>query len=72
MLTCCPSPLWPLTVAVTTTRVSEATKFLMHRCRWPAGSAGRSNLRAEPTTLKSETASTRSEGMLFDGCMFGE
>lgn len=28
-----------------------------------------SNLRAEPTTLKSETASTSSEGML-DGCMF--
>jgi len=44
MLTDMPSPTAPLTVAVTTTRVSLATKFRMHRS-WPCV-APRSNLRA--------------------------
>ena len=49
MLTCCPSPLLPDTVAVTTTSVSLLTKFLIHRsflAECP-GCATRSNLRAD-------------------------
>lgn len=49
MLTICPSPFCPLTIAVTSTRVSLATKFRMHRSyllEWPV-CAWRSNLRAE-------------------------
>lgn len=43
--TFCPSPLFPPTVAVTTTRVSLLTKFRMHRS-CGLDSATRSNLRA--------------------------
>jgi len=47
MLTRWPSPLFPLTVAVTTTRVSAPTKFLMQRgVTCPRGWANNSNLRA--------------------------
>lgn len=49
MLTICPSPFCPLTIAVTSTRVSLATKFRIHRSyllEWPV-CAWRSNLRAE-------------------------
>ena len=48
MLTICPSPLDPSTIAVTSTKVSLATKFRMHRsylAPWPV-CAERSNLRA--------------------------
>lgn len=58
MLTICPSPFCPLTIAVTSTRVSLATKFRMHRSyllEWPV-CACRSNLRAEE---KGRAARTR-------------
>ncbi len=49
MLTCCPSPFEPPTVTVTTTSVSLATKFRIHRSDflcWPDGCAVKSNLSA--------------------------
>lgn len=58
ILTRMPSPLLPLTIAVTTTRVSLATKFRMHRsflvsCDWEV--AWRSNLRALAQATRSIT-----------------
>lgn len=48
MLTTCPSPLFPLIVAVTKTRVPSFTKFRIHRsCPDPPWCATRSNLRAK-------------------------
>lgn len=46
MLTRCPSPFWPLTMAVTTTSWSFETKLRTHRSVLPEVAA-RSNLRAE-------------------------
>ena len=49
MLTVWPSPFCPLTIAVTSTKVSFATKFRMHRSyleEWPV-CAWRSNLSAK-------------------------
>ena len=47
ILTRCPSPLLPLSIAVTTTRVSALTKFRIHRCvSFACGWAYNSNLRA--------------------------
>ena len=57
MLTCCPSPLEPLRVAVTRTRVSLDTKFRMQRGCWPLGFASSSKRRADVRVAANDKAS---------------
>ncbi len=74
MLTCMPSPLVPSTVAVTTTRVSLATKFRTHRLGLlPLLWAWRSNLSAfakatNSSTLQAYCSSDRGGAMVAGWC----
>ena len=66
MLTICPSPFCPSTIAVTRTRVSLPTKFRMHLSYlllWPV-CAARSNLsaREKGRTMRNRRAVDRREG----------
>jgi hypothetical protein len=58
MLTCCPSPLFPDTVDVTTTRVSFETKFRMQRSPWPLGAGEMSNFKDVTSVLKRRAKKT--------------
>ena len=67
MFTTCPSPCDPLTVAVTTTKVSFPTKLRIHRWyfAWFPGCAWRSNL--SPTAVEIRKDSTKSDIADHDG-----
>lgn len=77
MLTVWPSPFDPLTMAVTTTNVSLATKFRMHRSFLPSrcGTAARSNLRASTDAMSStmlQTYRSRARGKAIMGEVPGD